>query len=136
MYRAVTRHITPLPAQTSRPPEAVASSVYPAALSSFGRLCGTNTYEQNAQTPFRIDFKSSLLILHFSFFPLSNNSYLKRHDLFHKLPSLSQFRVVRQIKAHHNIHPRSGMLIRNRLVERLKFSNRNNEQPTLFANIH
>ena len=32
MYRAVTRHITPLPAQTSRPPEAVASSVSPARL--------------------------------------------------------------------------------------------------------
>ncbi len=55
-YRAITRHITPLPAQTSRPTEAVASSVYPAALSSLGRLCGTNTYEQNSQTPFRIDF--------------------------------------------------------------------------------
>ena len=49
-YRAITRHITPLPAQTSRPPEAVASSVYPAALSSFGRLCSTNTYEQNCQS--------------------------------------------------------------------------------------
>ena len=33
----------PLPTQTSRPPEAVASSVYPTALSSFGRLWGMNT---------------------------------------------------------------------------------------------
>jgi len=62
-YRAVTRHITPLPAQTSRPPEAVASSVYPAALSSLGLLCGTNTYEQKAQIPFKIDFNFSLFIL-------------------------------------------------------------------------
>ncbi len=106
--------------RTDQPPaKAVASSVYPAALSSLGLLCGTNTYEQKAQIPFRIDFNFSLFIFHFLLLPLSNNSYLKRHDLFHKLPSLSQFRVVRQIKAHHNIHPCSGMLIRSRLVERL-----------------
>ena len=60
---AIVPQSLPLPAQTSRPPEAVASSVYPAAPSSLGRLCGTNTYLQNSQTPFRIDFNFSLFIL-------------------------------------------------------------------------
>jgi len=45
-------------------PLGIEMSVYPAALSSFGRLCGTNTYEQKAQTPFRIDFNFSLFIIH------------------------------------------------------------------------
>jgi hypothetical protein len=58
----VTPQSLPLPAQTSRPPKAVASSVYPAALSSLGLLCGTKTYEQKAQTPFKIDFNFSLFI--------------------------------------------------------------------------
>lgn len=37
--------------RTDEPPAlAVVSSVYPAALSSLGLLCGTNTYEQNCQS--------------------------------------------------------------------------------------
>ncbi len=68
-------HLSPLQAQcrfratepsaphAGQPPaKAAASSVYPAAPSSLGRLCGTNTYEQKAQTPFRIDFNFSLFI--------------------------------------------------------------------------
>ncbi len=48
--------------RTDQPPaRAVASSVYPAALSSLGRFCGTKTKEQKPQIILRPIISSSLL---------------------------------------------------------------------------